>query len=76
MEFDRAQDGDHKRELLVVDNRTVQDDSDSDEDTMQTNMEEAVDEHAVQLPVIHTFLQSFGDIRSISLVSDFQEVSA
>lgn len=76
MELDRLQDGDHKIELLVVDGRTVQNDSDSDEDTTQISMEGGVDDHVIQLPVIHTFLRSFGDIRSISLVSNFQEVSA
>ena len=75
MELDRVQDGNHKRELPVVDDQTVQNDSDLDEDTIQINMEQVVNDHTVQPPVIYTFLWLFGDIHSISLVSNIQEVS-
>ena len=75
MELNRVQDCDHKRELPVVDDQTWQNDSDSDEDTIQINMEQVVNNHAIQPPIIYMFLWLFGDIRSISLVSNIQEVS-
>ena len=74
-EPDRVQDGDHKRELPVVDDQTVQNDSDLDEDTIQINMEQVDNDHAIQPPIIYMFIWLFGDIRSISFVSNIQELS-
>lgn len=68
-ELDMVQDGDHKRELPVINDHTVQNDSNSDEGTIQINMEQAANDHAVQPPVIHKFFRLFGDIRSVSLSS-------
>lgn len=60
----------NERELRVVDDRSVAEESTSDDGTIELSSDEEVlvDDGGIKFPMLQSFLRSFGEIRSVSPV--------